>query len=965
MVCNRSTLFSVLLVACLCGIRLTQAQELYHWTGDLNQGGGDGYFAIPSHWSGGGGPPGVDDVAFFDYTGSYTVHTNGQQVWYTEVNGCTATFDGPYTTGKLVVGRNFPATLQLTPGSVLTMNEPFANEASLFIGPYTFGNLVADTAGSKVVVTGADVSVGMEGQGYLTLKNGGMAEFTGADHLRSACHFGEKAFSAGSVLVEGVGSKLTINLGGLEFGRAGSGRFDVLSQGEVQAANRNGFSALLLGSVGGGNGIGVVSGGNSTLRVLTGVVEIGRAGGGRLDVLNQGLMRIEGDQILSLTVGDQAGGSGVLVVDGADSKLAVLHGRVDMGNSGKGHAYVTHSGLVVVSTSDNVDGLLTVGRNALSEGSLNVSGLDSAVAVFGKVVIGGGGNGAVNLSNGGAVYLTGPVGQPALVLGDLASGYGALNIGTGSKAVVRLGNTVIGNSGSGIVRLTGGTLRAEGIFLLGTPSFTVGGLAGGNGTVEVTGPGAKLDCILTELVVGGGGKGTVSVSNHALLFSANAKVGDGGEGTIYITDNAAWQLDVGDLVVGNTSKGTLVVNNGKVFADAVTLAKEATSTGIIDLYNIDSQLNTPKLTFGEGNGSLILRADHELTLEQPLKLGGAAGTLQSIYVDGAAARCYVTADVTLGGAAGRGTGQLLVRGADAHFVIGNLKTGTGTGNVTADGGGSLVAKNVQLKQGYLSISGQNSEMFGERLELDGGSVTVRNGAYFGMSHSVRVAAGATIEVDATGRMAIRGASPVPGAIVVGAGASLYSAGTIKAKIINDGGTVRVGNSPGILAVQGDYEQTAAATMHCTIAGTTSGTEYSKLTANAVTLDGKLIIEFQHGFAPSNGQTFNLIEATTSITLAPSLQIELRNLAPGFQYSLAVVGTTYRLTALSNAVAAPVYSCVLDHVPGLFLRVEYTGILQSSTNLIDWTDVTGVPGTSHTIPEEELGDRKFFRVRAFS
>ena len=52
------------------------------------------------------------------------------------------------------------------------------------------------------------------------------------------------------------------------------------------------------------------------------------------------------------------------------------------------------------------------------------------------------------------------------------------------------------------------------------------------------------------------------------------------------------------------------------------------------------------------------------------------------------------------------------------------------------------------------------------------------------------------------------------------------------------------------------------------------------------------------------------------------------------------------------------------MPGLCLRVHYTGILQSSTDLVNWTDVTGVPGTSHQIAEEDLGARRFFKVRSF-
>jgi hypothetical protein len=200
-----------------------------------------------------------------------------------------------------------------------------------------------------------------------------------------------------------------------------------------------------------------------------------------------------------------------------------------------------------------------------------------------------------------------------------------------------------------------------------------------------------------------------------------------------------------------------------------------------------------------------------------------------------------------------------------------------------------------------------------------------------------------------------------------------------ANVFNKGGTVKLlnatitppsglsevsqGAAPSAPGIEGSYEQTADGVLHVIITGTTAGEQYAQLIATSANIAGKIILEFQQGFAPANGQVFDLVQSP-STTIDPSVTVEMRNLAPGFQYNLGVVDGNYRLTAQSDAVPAPVYACTLDHVPGLYLQVDYTGILQSSTDLRTWSDVPVGLGYSFQVPEKDIVGQKFFRVRSF-
>jgi len=132
----------------------------------------------------------------------------------------------------------------------------------------------------------------------------------------------------------------------------------------------------------------------------------------------------------------------------------------------------------------------------------------------------------------------------------------------------------------------------------------------------------------------------------------------------------------------------------------------------------------------------------------------------------------------------------------------------------------------------------------------------------------------------------------------------FSAGSAVPNLHNYFGEVHVGGSPGTLTVGGAYLQDAGSTTSFSIAGTQAGSEYSQLVVGGdLQLSGKLTFSFENAFAPQAGQTFDLITVGGTSQLT-DYQIEIKNLAPGFQYSFAPIEGGYQLTALSNGVFSP-------------------------------------------------------------
>ncbi len=91
------------------------------------------------------------------------------------------------------------------------------------------------------------------------------------------------------------------------------------------------------------------------------------------------------------------------------------------------------------------------------------------------------------------------------------------------------------------------------------------------------------------------------------------------------------------------------------------------------------------------------------------------------------------------------------------------------------------------------------------------------------------------------------------------GGTLNGSGTINGDVRNDGATVKVGHSPGLITINGNYTQTANGIMDMEVWGTIAGTEYDFLRVYGnVYLAGTMNIVTGNNFIPGSGNAFKHI-----------------------------------------------------------------------------------------------------------
>ncbi len=101
----------------------------------------------------------------------------------------------------------------------------------------------------------------------------------------------------------------------------------------------------------------------------------------------------------------------------------------------------------------------------------------------------------------------------------------------------------------------------------------------------------------------------------------------------------------------------------------------------------------------------------------------------------------------------------------------------------------------------------------------------------------------------------------PGSLVFGSGMNLNGGvlngtGTISGDVINSGGAVNPGTSPGALTISGNYNQGSSGSLNIELSGTAPGTQYDRLTVTGTaTLAGNLNVALIGGYTPNNGDNF--------------------------------------------------------------------------------------------------------------
>lgn len=130
------------------------------------------------------------------------------------------------------------------------------------------------------------------------------------------------------------------------------------------------------------------------------------------------------------------------------------------------------------------------------------------------------------------------------------------------------------------------------------------------------------------------------------------------------------------------------------------------------------------------------------------------------------------------------------------------------------------------------------------------------------------------------------------------------------------GTVRVGNSPGVLTVDADYTQSADGTLVIEIGGTDVGINQDQLVINGnADIGGQLVFKFIDDFSPLTGQTFDFL-AVSGTQSGDFDIVEIVDLAPGFEFEVAATDGGMIMIAINDGVFTGIVGEINDVTLGL-------------------------------------------------
>lgn len=499
-------------------------------------------------------------------------------------------------------------------------------------------------------------------------------------------------------------------------------------------------------------------------------------------------------------------------------------------NTGTGNGFIRVASGVTTTFGDNI----TWRRSSNSAGQLNFfGGATAGQNNGGRLVIGSGQanslasveNGALNLNEiregltleikqGGRFVSTG-----TLVLGGTSTadnGFtntifvngGILNVGATAVA----NNLVIGNSSgantnggsTGIVTMSAGEINIlstgantglrfgtstggstniiNSTFNLDGGMITVGRIydAGGNSTINST------------FNFNGGVVRVLTATTNASTFMAGldtARVRNGGA----IIDTNGINTTIGQAFLKSDLQGDAAVDGGLEKRGAGSLTMTGAHT-----YNGNTKILNGSIILGGGNDRLLTTG--------AVVLGDTSSTGRLVLGDGTAR------NQTLGGLTTTGLGGSVVGGAAANSSLTlNISSGTNTYSGLLGGEGTNENNLALTKRGSgtLTLTGLNTYT---------GNTTVAEGA-----------------------LVVNGALAGTSTTTVQAGASIGGSGSVGNLTIEAGGSLNPGNSPGVITVNGDYNQFG--TLFAEIGGLAAN-EYDQVVVNgAVNLSGALTVQF--------------------------------------------------------------------------------------------------------------------------
>jgi hypothetical protein len=813
----------------------------------------------------------------------------------------SATLSGGTTTvNRLVVAENIGST-----GSVgVSGTGALTVSTDAVIGQGGIGSF--SLSGGSLTVTGWG-TIGVSNNGSFSQTNG-TSDFSRVVLGLTSTGIGTFALTGGTstigelVLGHDVGSQATFNLSGT--GNLVVSGDATVGSGSVGVFNQSGGTAdvgsyLFVGRAPSGEGTINLSGGSLFANQLTVGHDSGAAGdvylsgAGRLSVdsLTLGLsgtgnlLQSGGELAVKdyLHLGQAAAGRGTCtLVDGTSSIGKDVY--VGEGPNSSGVFWVKDDPATSPTTVATVGGSIAVGLTSTSSGSLVIDGGELAVAQH--VALGTFGTGSAEQTGGkftvGWSLFLGTndpdsLGSYEISGGELTVGQ-QLQVGSvGQGTFVQNGGTVeartvlVGGGGTlGTYTLIDGTLTAGlninvGNGALGTGQFyqraglvtagdylNLGVSANSQGDYFLEGGTLNVGISGTAIGIDGYGLFSHGVGTHTTMGNLIIGSATSGEG-LYVIGTGGHLSSVGQYI-GNYGKGSFVQNGGSNSAsDYMVLGGNASGVGSYDMRDGTLSIAGHEFVGHLGSGQ-VTQSGGSHTVGGNLVLGSQAGSVGTFAQSGGT--LGVGGDITVG-AGGRGTYTLL--GGDVAattMTVGGSGGGTGTVNHF---GGSLVVDDV--------------------VTIGAGS---GRGTYFLL--------GATLTADE---------------VQVGSNGRLLGIGTIEATVVNNGGFIGPGLSPGEIDIVGDFLFNSGV-LEIEVAGLGAGQfDVLDVSGNAVFAGGTILFSFIDGFLPKQGDIipFLLAWAVEGLDL---VTFDYVGAAPGFDFKISYEEATNEVVfkALNNAQAVP-------------------------------------------------------------
>ncbi|MBL9138366.1 MAG: hypothetical protein JNK85_21025 [Verrucomicrobiales bacterium] len=927
-----------------------------------------GAYNSPANWQnadGGGGFPGLGDFAIFRF-GTYTVTCNGASSGQAELIGIiTLQLDGDFTAGTYIQGGNpvvlrGGGTLRGGPFTVAEEGSLLVDGSGLTMSDFTFGILTAQTR--LTGINGARITsssqVGCVPQPRLE----GASEW----HHTGALNVGKCIINSGSLL---AADTLTVVPAELDGGRLQAGRLNGgghAINGSTITADAASLNDWLL------------EGGGTSMRVS----------GSTSEGLLYADVRVKSGATLAAgALADSAW----YTVDGSGSSLAVAGGIAGVGpqkvtilNQGSGSAATLTQTQLIVRDPGSLFTLAARAEDMVMDirdggqvkgGSLrgpmspnrvagcSVAGSGAALVLSGNLELGSFGEGSLTIDNGGRVECA-----AAFLNGGQAGAATSSSVfGANSFWLARQGLVVGDDTGRATLNLgEGGRVEVRG------PALAVGLQPGGEGTMVVDGgsspsPSALDARQVDEMGVGVAGKAQVRVLNHGRVLASKLTVGveSGSQGTLEVV-GADTSLEVSNtLEIGRAGLGQLTIHDSSA-TSADVLVGSNTRSNLLRLTGNSSTLTVAKsLHVGEtGVGRLSIERGARVLMPGVFVPDAAVGEASVAHQPGS------VGTVTVDGAGSAWGGQ---RGA---LIVGTL--GHGTLNVT-DGGTvdfeQIVIGGGPGGAGVANVSGQGSVIQavdrmlvgGTGLATGPGNLTVSDGGLLLLRSALTVYKPGVLRLSGGGTIVGQTTElPIPGTVIVANLGTFRLGGRLIGSVqLRPGGRFLPGSSPGRATIEGDLTFTAGSSLEIELAGSPTASIHDQIEATGlVTLAGRAELVFRDGFAPTNGQMFEVVRG--GAVAGTFSEVSVRGLAEGFTYSLTNTdGRSLRLTATSTGVSTTQPQLSMERSTGRRVIVHWpdyvTGWKLEQTiglGTPSWISVVA-PGNTLSVPI--TGTTEFFRL----